>query len=438
MRSNEIEPPKGFEENEAQVWQVRIDMKSGTKNVFMVLWVALVCAQAAKAQDRPLKPGDEVWIVIPGPLAFNDKVKIDENGTVDLGFYGTPVVGGLTLKDAQKHLRKKMQVYLRNTKGVYLKLHKRGRMVMVSGKVVKPGLVAIRSNTDLAEIIQLAGGPARGADLSRVLLIRDGKEQAIDLRGYLNRDSHVKMPKFHPGDTLFVPADPGVPLTRGGRTTFLSNKALDRKVFVLGAVRSPGLFERDAQMDPLTALGLANGPTENADLANARLLTKYDSQRLNLSEKLLGRNVGQMSFPPDGAAILYIPTLSRDKDDRLLSQINVLGGVLRPGRLSVSGPLRLIDAISLAGGPSREADLADVRLVREGVGFTLTTRYDIQNFMENGGLAGRVLVNPGDSVLVDPETSDFWRTSLQVLSDLAILAATVSMFSTIYWQTQGT
>ena len=74
----------------------------------------------------------------------------------------------------------------------------------VWGQVNKPGLYYLPGSPDLMELLSNAGGPSPGADLSRMLLIRerDGSRTRVNL----NRITAKPEPLFlTPGDVVVVP-----------------------------------------------------------------------------------------------------------------------------------------------------------------------------------------------------------------------------------------
>ncbi len=81
--------------------------------------------------------------------------------------------------------------------------------VHIWGQVKNPGLHSVPSNTDLMELLSLAGGPSDYANLSRIKLIRrqEGMEQIflIDLGEYLNEGDPDCLMILKPGDAVIVP-----------------------------------------------------------------------------------------------------------------------------------------------------------------------------------------------------------------------------------------
>jgi polysaccharide export outer membrane protein len=139
------------------------------------------------------------------------------------------------------------------------------------------------------------------------------------------------------------------------------NKQAVPRVSVLGAVRNPGVFEIKDGTTVAEALASAGGPSPIADLrrvtvtrSNQAVFT-VDLARSATSGRM-ERNVtlqpGDLIVVPQGPP----PT------------VLVLGEVLRPGSYEIQGEARVLDAISLAGGPTPKADMNRVTLGRSGQG----------------------------------------------------------------------
>jgi polysaccharide biosynthesis/export protein len=83
--------------------------------------------------------------------------------------------------------------------------------VNVIGAVVKPGIYRLQSRQDLMSAILMAGGPTDRAALSRIKIIRPGKDNnvqtiEIDLDKYLKEGDPLSNPKLEPGDTVHIPS----------------------------------------------------------------------------------------------------------------------------------------------------------------------------------------------------------------------------------------
>lgn len=383
-------------------------------------------AEAKPPKDPELQPGDTVSVRIPPEKAVERT--IDKSGQIQLKTYGKVTVGGMSLSRARRALKKSLSSYLRNTSGVKLELVNAGRLVLITGAVAKAGTVRVGREADVWQAINAAGGPGRGADLTRVALLRDGKRSTLNVSAYL-AGSRATLPLVRSGDTVFVPTGGSKEMSNPG-AQFLLNEGVSNKIFVLGAVTSPGMYDRMPDLDAVGALALAGGPKEGADLANLRVITRDGTIRIDATAWLSGRSNRRPTIPESGGAIVYVPNRGKDGVGQLGDPITVVGAVGRPGQMSVPAGTKLIDAVGMAGGPNREGDMADVRLVSRGERFTLATYYDLEDFMDEGGFVAMVEVKASDVIFMDKEV-DVWRAIVGVISDIAVISAAFTIFATL-------
>lgn len=129
------------------------------------------------------------------------------------------------------------------------------------------------------------------------------------------------------------------------------------RVAVLGQVRRPGVHELAQGATVLDALAAAEGLAPDAGLGEVRLMRGQDPPVLIDLERLL--LVGDLSLnrrlqPGDSVVVPEDAT----------ARIYVLGQVERPGILPVRGSLTALQALTLAGGPTRRAMLNRSSIIR--------------------------------------------------------------------------
>ncbi|MCP4677571.1 MAG: hypothetical protein GY854_19065 [Deltaproteobacteria bacterium] len=384
----------------------------------------------ANADEFNLVPGDEVRVFIPGMQPPERIIQVNSEGELDLGMNGKVHVAGNTTEKAEALLKTHLKKYLRSTAGVTLLLDKAKRSVLVTGKVANPGLYVLGPFADLWQAIDMAGGLTPGADLTRVIISRQGLEIPVDVRSYLTRDTKEPLPTLRAGDVLFVSAEPGLPLAESGAAAFLGLEGVNRKVFVIGAVVTPGIYDRSESIDILTAVLLAGGPVVASDLGHVAVVTQKRRISVDLQAVLSGKTLERPQFPDEGGAIVYVPSLEENIDNRIGAHINVVGPFARTGRIPVSGPIKLIDAIGIVGGPQEAAKLHEVSVIQEGSGFTLVSEYDLEEYFEEGGGVGRALVYPGSTVYIGRRSLIGFQTTMQTVTTLAMLSTTAVMWMT--------
>lgn len=399
---------------------------SGVALAFVAGLVLSFLAPAGTAAAQTLQPGDELILIIPGMTPAERTVGLDNEGKVNLGTYGQVRLAGLTVAEATRTLRRHLGKYLTGTAGIQLVVKEEKRLVLVSGQVQKPGFVRVGKSDDMWQAIQLAGGVLGGADLMNVVLTRLGQDQKVDLRAYLTRERSTPLPDLQGGDVIFVPADSASPVGQGSKGAFLGQKALENKVFVIGSVNAPGLYDRSPGLTVLMAIGLAGGPAPTADLVSVRVLTPEKGESVDVSAQIAGK-ASMSPIPVGSGAIVYVPGGGSADINPLGRHVSVMGGVARPSRMSVGSPMRLVDAIGAAGGPSKDGDLSEVQVVKIGEGFTLATEYNVEKYLSKGGVVGMVTVDAGDTVYVD-QASRVWESVTRLISDLAVLSSAIALF----------
>ncbi|HEX6983560.1 MAG TPA: polysaccharide biosynthesis/export family protein [Balneolaceae bacterium] len=110
----------------------------------------------------------------------------------------------------------------------------------------------------------------------------------------------------------------------------------------------------------------------------------------------------------------------RSTDDMLVS---VFGMVSRPDNYPVVDKASLFKVLSMAGGPSEQADLRNVRIYRKPSGSMEdlhNVTIDLTQYLDGGRANPAAVVYPGDVVYV-PEEQNVIRETSQFLRDIVLL-----------------
>ncbi len=177
-----------------------------------------------------------------------------------------------------------------------------------------------------------------------------------------------------------------------------------RTVRLLGALAKSGApgqlgageYKLQGRTTVLECLATAGGPTADADLKTVRVRRRDgETMSLNLYRTILQGDLRQDLVLNDGD-VVFLPTLSKDTN-----RVYVFGEVQKPGAYTFSGPeMRLIDAISEAGGPTVFAYRADTRVVRGDITQPEILAADLGRLIENGDRSQNLLLASGDLVYV--------------------------------------
>ncbi|MDZ7697297.1 MAG: SLBB domain-containing protein [Deltaproteobacteria bacterium] len=156
--------------------------------------------------------------------------------------------------------------------------------VRIFGAVQNPGIFEPKEDMTLLDLLILASGEKDDADLSKVLIIREGKvDETFNLQSYFNKESQDPIPMIKNGDTVYVKF----------RELTIFEPEEDKVFYVLGEVKDPDEYKLADNMTLFQAISLAGGLTEWADADNITLIRMVDGKqqtfRYSLENGLAGR-----------------------------------------------------------------------------------------------------------------------------------------------------
>ena len=157
-----------------------------------------------------LQPSDVVEISFTVAPEFNQTLTVQPDGYVMLKDAGMVEVQGLNLQQFSDAVQKAYQGYLHDPQvAVMLKDFERPYFV-VGGEVGRPGKYELRSDTTVAEAVQIAGGLTQQSKHSQVVLFRRVNDDLVEtrllnLKNMLKERSLKEDAHLRPGDLIFVP-----------------------------------------------------------------------------------------------------------------------------------------------------------------------------------------------------------------------------------------
>lgn len=138
-----------------------------------------------------------------------------------------------------------------------------------------------------------------------------------------------------------------------------------------------------------------------------------------------GTESGMGSVLPSASAASYYYVA---KPGELTMQVNIWGDVQKPGRYEVASGTDLVQLISYAGGPTREANLGEVRIsrfVRTQAGRNKQlVLVNLEDFYKTD--EGKLLLQPGDAIFVDYVTRLNARDVFTVITTAALVTAAIA------------
>jgi polysaccharide export outer membrane protein len=157
-----------------------------------------------------LRPSDVAEVTFTISPEFNQTLMVQPDGYVAVKDAGMVYVQGLTMAEFSDAIRQAYRGYLHDPEvAVALKEFEHPYFI-VGGEVGRPGKYELRSDTTVAEAVEIAGGLTSQAKHSQVVLFRRVDDDLVETRvlnlkkmlktNSLREDAHLRQ-----GDLVFVP-----------------------------------------------------------------------------------------------------------------------------------------------------------------------------------------------------------------------------------------
>lgn len=159
--------------------------------------------------DYILSAGDTLDLMVYKEPDLNMRSKIARDGRVQLPLLGEVKVVGMSVREAQEHIRKLLNADYVVDPQVYLNIVAyTQRKFTIIGQVTRPGSYELQGTESLGilEAIGMAGGFSRIADTRNITVKRsvDGKPQTIKVNTKKLEDPHGGSFDVLPGDIITV------------------------------------------------------------------------------------------------------------------------------------------------------------------------------------------------------------------------------------------
>ena len=264
-----------------------------------------------------LGAGDQIALSVIGYPEFTGTIAILADGTITLPLLGPLRVSGLTPNQLSVALTQRLRTYLVDPVVSVGLAAMRPVIVTVAGEVYRPGpiqLSGLSSNDSdplgvtsvdstginsriverapalptLSSALLLAGGVTRDADIRQVMVRRPmpgGQVETLTLNLWetITSDAGSASVGLRDGDAIYIPRLTGDEIDR--RTVAASSLAPSTvRVKVVGEVVQPGEVNVPPNSSISSAVAIAGGPTEDAQLTNVSLVRKSNSGQIEQEE----------------------------------------------------------------------------------------------------------------------------------------------------------
>lgn len=350
---------------------------------------------------------------------FNTSATVGPDGKITIPLLGHIYAEGLTRDELKNEVTKGLSKYIKEGAEVTISIAQyRSQKISIFGQVKNPRTITVSSIPSFLEIITQSEFTPE-ADLTAVKIIPADPSVKniiiVNVSEILQSGNIAKFPELHSGDTIYVPKTPVVvgekpeerpaiiiqnipatpPPELTGKEKFV--------IHVAGSVRTPSTLEFSKEPTLMEVLLKAGSVNDNEALSYVRVVRGDPTASgkvvdVNLKEYL---NNGNASVLPklQSGDIVYIPDLAQEKLKDL--SIIITGQVLKPGTYRINESLNILDAVSLAGGLTENADAEMVRVRKESGDLYQEKVVNLDEFLKDvGSTAIPEMVGPGYRIYV--------------------------------------
>jgi len=220
----------------------------------ILLIVTFLCVSLpVLAEEYIIGEGDLLKISVYDNLDLSTDSRVSGDGKITMPLIGEVIVTGMTAAGAQEIIAARLaDGYIKKPQvSVFISEYK-SKKVTTLGEFTKPGLVELRGNSTLMEVISNAGGITVNASetliIKRTILKADGTSEDtminVDLVRLLEKGDISTNIMVKDGDSIYIP-----------RAAF---------IYVTGEVKTPGAYKVTNGLTVLRSITLAGGFTQRA------------------------------------------------------------------------------------------------------------------------------------------------------------------------------
>ncbi len=180
-------------------------------------------------------------------------------------------------------------------------------------------------------------------------------------------------------------------------TTVTVLKFLNNKVYVLGRVSNPGIVHFTGGGTLLEAMAMAGGlPTRDKTIVLSKCYIIRGKDQIiwiDLLQLLHKANIN-LNIRLANNDIIYIP-------ESMDAAVFVMGEVKNPGSYQIqTAGLSILDAINLAGGPTEDANVRKIRLIRDMKEREGVKLVNLDNMLARGDFSSNYLLRDNDIIYI--------------------------------------
>ncbi len=334
----------------------------------------------SKAPDSyVLGVGDEISIAVWGYADYNNKIKVNDDGFIQIPEFGRIYVKGLTFGAVKAQIGKRLATFINpsNTQYEITLNYSRTIDVNIVGEVNAPGTYQIPAINSVYNAINAANGITDIGSVRDIQVRRDGKT----------------IKRFDVYEFLFNPLLQENFFLQKGDFIYVSTQS--KLIKVTGAVRRPAKYELFKGENLNELIRFSGGFAPDAYIKSVQVVrTNNDkSQIIDVDyEQILNSN---SNFELKDGDVVNISTIPGGIENA----VSISGTVRYPGRYELKDGFRISDVIKVAGGIKIETylDRAYIRRKLDDNTF-VNQKFSLKNILIDENSSDNLLLKRSDQI----------------------------------------
>ena len=230
-----------------------------------------VSSAAPATQSYVIGDEDVLQISVWGNPELTVQVPVRPDGMISVPLAGDVRAAGLTPQELKALLEKELIKYVKAPTVSVVVTAVNSFKVFVLGEGVSgaaaSGAITLRRNTTLLQLFAQLGS-LQNANLNNSFVLRNGQKLNVDLYKLVVKGDITQDLQIRPNDIIFIPDN------------------FEKRIMVLGAVKTPGVIQYKEGMTVLDAILNAGGFTEFAKQNGVIVVRKEGNEVRNLEVEL--------------------------------------------------------------------------------------------------------------------------------------------------------
>lgn len=363
--------------------------RSTNRCLWMAVLVLLAFCSGAHAADKPgasyiLGAEDVIEIMVRNHDDLNRVLTIRPDGKITLPRINEIKAAGKTASALAAEIQAQLEKSLNHAEVTVSVKEVHPRRVRVLGAVKTAGTYELKPNWRFMDLVAVAGGLSTKSVRISGRVVRAGKVIPFS----------VEQAVLKPGSAANVPLQPD-------DLVILDQQDITKQVHVVGQVKTPGAYDLEEGLNPISLIAETGGATTNAILSKVYVLRGAAQIPMDLQAVLMdgkeNTSITQFKFQPGD--VLVVPENQ--------ARYSIMGQVTKPGYYSLPEKQReatVLKALATAGGQLLDSDLSKAAITRTEDGQSTVVPVNIEAMIK-GDVPDNIVLR-ADDVLYIPQAPD--------------------------------